>query len=242
MKLHQFPISHYCEKIRWALDYKKLDYEVVNYLPGRHIRPIKALSGQTSVPVLTHGDQIISGSADIISWLDEQFPERSLTPADPALKQQALEWERRLDEKAGPAVRLWTYHYLLTRPELVVPLLIPSQPFWLGWLLRLKFKDIDKGMRRWMNINEQTAEVARTTMEGLLDELRHEYSASHFLVGESFSRADLTACSLFAMTYQPKAYPVPWPALDKLPQPMQQWLGEHRDYIEPLHQRYQQYR
>ncbi|VAW80072.1 hypothetical protein MNBD_GAMMA15-1204 [hydrothermal vent metagenome] len=37
MTLYQFPISHYCEKIRWALDYKGLPYTTINPLPGSHI-------------------------------------------------------------------------------------------------------------------------------------------------------------------------------------------------------------
>ncbi len=27
MKLYEFAISHYCEKVRWALDYKGVAYE-----------------------------------------------------------------------------------------------------------------------------------------------------------------------------------------------------------------------
>ena len=34
--LYQFPISHYCEKVRWAMDYKKLEYKAKNLLPGLH--------------------------------------------------------------------------------------------------------------------------------------------------------------------------------------------------------------
>jgi hypothetical protein len=34
--LHQFPISHYCEKTRWNLDAKQLEYRVKNQLPGPH--------------------------------------------------------------------------------------------------------------------------------------------------------------------------------------------------------------
>ena len=28
--------SHYCEMSRWALDYKKISYEEVSYIPGYH--------------------------------------------------------------------------------------------------------------------------------------------------------------------------------------------------------------
>lgn len=37
LTLYQFPISHYCEKIRWALDFKQLKYNTVNLLPALHI-------------------------------------------------------------------------------------------------------------------------------------------------------------------------------------------------------------
>ncbi|MCP3675846.1 MAG: glutathione S-transferase family protein, partial [Gammaproteobacteria bacterium] len=44
IKLYQFPISHYCEKIRWSLDYKNLDYKIINLLPGLHIKTTKKLA------------------------------------------------------------------------------------------------------------------------------------------------------------------------------------------------------
>ena len=57
IKLYQFPISHYCEKIRWALEYKGLEYRKVNLLPGFHIKTTTKLVGKSSVPVLTDGDK-----------------------------------------------------------------------------------------------------------------------------------------------------------------------------------------
>ena len=41
VKLYQFCISHYSEKVRWALDYKDIKYQPVNLLPGQHSRTIK---------------------------------------------------------------------------------------------------------------------------------------------------------------------------------------------------------
>jgi len=49
LTLYQFPISHYCEKIRWALDHKGLDYKLVNLLPGFHVSTAKKLSGRASL-------------------------------------------------------------------------------------------------------------------------------------------------------------------------------------------------
>ena len=45
IKLYQFCISHYCEKARWALDYKGINYQTVNLLPGQHVNTIRKLTG-----------------------------------------------------------------------------------------------------------------------------------------------------------------------------------------------------
>ena len=69
--LYQFPISHYCEKARWALDYKHVDHKVKNLLPGIHVKTTKKLAPRSSVPVLVHDNKAIQGSNHIISYLDE---------------------------------------------------------------------------------------------------------------------------------------------------------------------------
>ena len=64
LKLYQFAISHYCEKIRWALDYKGLNHVTVSLLPGQHVKTVRKLTGKaSSVPVLDHDGQIVQGSA-----------------------------------------------------------------------------------------------------------------------------------------------------------------------------------
>ncbi len=242
IKLYQFAISHYCEKIRWALDHKGLSYQTINLLPGSHIKLIKGMTGSTSVPVLVHDDKVVQNSADIIDYLDDAFPERPLTPLDPHQRQMVREWERRLDKVAGPAVRCYCYHYLLQRPKLVAPMLAAQTPFYNRYLLRLGFSRVEELMRSWMKINERTARTAQQTIEDILSELAAAYQKSEFLVGDRFTRADLTAAALFAPLFQPQAYPVPWPAPNRLPQAMQQWLQRNEERIAPLTQLYQQQR
>jgi glutathione S-transferase len=91
LTLYQFPISYYCEKIRWALDHKQLEYDVENLLPGFHSLKTTKLAKRSSVPVLVHEEKTIQGSSGIITYLDEKFPELSFTPKDPELKNKALE-------------------------------------------------------------------------------------------------------------------------------------------------------
>lgn len=239
VKLFQFAISHYCEKARWALDYKGISYDAINLLPGTHIKTIRQLADKSSVPVLDHDGQVTQGSAQIISYLDETFPDRPLTPADPGLKEQALAWEKRLDDQAGIAVRCYCYHYLLKKPDLVVPLLAAQKPMVYRWGMRLGFSRLEEGMREWMKINDRTAARAQVTMEALLTELSEAYGNSRYLVGDSFSRADLAAAALFSPLFQPAQYPVPWPDPKKLPADMQWWLDKHQAQLKPLEAMYQ---
>ena len=244
LKLYQFAISHYCEKVRWALDYKGLNHETVTLLPGQHLKTVQQLTGgkRTSVPVLDHNGHCVQGSADILDYLDETFPENLLTPTDPDLRAQVLAWERRLDEEAGPAVRCYAYHHFLQRPKVVIPMLTAGTPFYNRWLLSLVFSRVDETMRKWMKINEKTSEQSRQVMEQLLSDLAETYQKHSFLVGDSFTRADLTAAAIFAPMFQPSAYPVPWPKANKIPKDIRSWLDQWQPQIQLLSQLYEEHR
>lgn len=243
-QLYQFAISHFSEKVRWALEFKDIPYEPVFLLPGTHARWIRALTGEkpTSVPVLVDGGEAIQGSARILDHLEQRRPESPLTPTDPTAGEAARRWEQRLDEEAGPAVRTFAYHHLLQRPKVTVPLLAARTPFYNRILLRLGFSRVDEIMRERLRINARTAETARQTIEAMLDEINQRYGESRFLAGADFSRADLTAAALFAPLFMPAAYPVPWPSRKRLPPGLREWTGANEARLAPLARIYQEYR
>jgi Glutathione S-transferase, N-terminal domain len=59
IELYQFPFSHYCEKVRWALDYKCITYLTINLLPGLHFRRLAKFVPKSSVPVLRDGKTVV---------------------------------------------------------------------------------------------------------------------------------------------------------------------------------------
>lgn len=82
MKLYEFAIPHYCEKLRWALDYKGIAYERRVLAPGPSAPKLYLLSGATMVPVIDDNGRRMNGSADIIDYLEQHYPRPSLYPAD----------------------------------------------------------------------------------------------------------------------------------------------------------------
>jgi glutathione S-transferase len=111
--LYQLAGSRYCEKVRWALDYKSLPYRAVNLISGSYMRTSRKIAGETSVPILVDADKIVHGSAEIILYLDKSKRHPPLTPMDSQDASTAYEWERYLDRNLGVALRLYFYHYAL---------------------------------------------------------------------------------------------------------------------------------
>ena len=49
--LYQFPLSHFCEKARWLLDHKELDFVAQNVVPGVHRAFAQLKTGQNKLPI-----------------------------------------------------------------------------------------------------------------------------------------------------------------------------------------------
>ncbi|GAB2590146.1 glutathione S-transferase family protein [Nitrincola alkalisediminis] len=238
--LYQFPISHYCEKVRWALDLKGLDYKTCNLIPGFHIKRISQLSRSTALPLLVQGEQIIQGSAAILDYLDRLQP--PLVQSSESEIQQIQHWESRLDTEVGTAVRVFAYHFLLDRPNILVPWLTTGSPAYKRWLFRLLFPKIAQVMRKKMRINAANADTARQTIESSLGEISEIYRSGRYLAGDHFSRADLTAAALFAPLFMPDGYGIDWGNTRSLPTEMLAWMDKHQSNLNELADIYQRYR
>jgi glutathione S-transferase len=125
IQLYQFAFSHFCEKARWALDYKSIAYRPVNLLPGFHMRAIRKLAPKTCLPVLLDEGTVVQDSAAIIDYLDTKNPIPSLTPSDPKAAREAKEWEQYFDEEIGATLRLWFYYHTLPDRSLALSFLLP---------------------------------------------------------------------------------------------------------------------
>jgi len=243
--LYQFPVSHYCEKIRWALDYKKrvypdLVYTVKNLMPGPHVSTTKKLAKKTNVPILVHNGKVVQNSSDIISYLDDVFPKNALTPSDDTLKEEALAWERYFDKEVGGHVRRCCYHILLDNPAIVIHFFTQNAAWYGPLLYRFIFPKLRDRMRDLMDINAETAAQSKVNIDEAVDKMHEHFNHHTYLVGDQFSRADLSAASLLAPLCVPEKYGVVWP--EKLPDELEKTVELFAGRMQWLHRLYQQYR
>lgn len=240
IKLYQFPISHYCEKIRWALDFKGLDYEAVNLLPGLHIKTTKNIAKYSSVPVLTDGDNTVQNSSKIITYLDDNYPEKSLTPEDEIIRLESLVWEKFVDEELGLHVRVCCYHILLDHPSIVIPFFAHNGPWYGKILMKLSFSKLQSKMRQLMQINDDTFIHSKQKMSLAIDKIHMHLKDNEFLAGTQFSRADLAAASLLAPLCMPDGYGLKWPNI--VPTRLQELMDEFKEKIKWVNEIYAKYR
>jgi len=227
MKLYQFALSHYCEKVRWALDYKGLSYERIHLVPGPHLLTIKKMAPQTSVPVLMDQGKIIQDSTKILDYLDAQYPQKSLRPSDACLNKEAIELEEYFDQEIGVQLRRFFYFYLLQDRALVVSLLLHKAPTSGKYLYAVLFPLVRTMMKKNMRIDAPHAEKSRRLLEKALEGLSKSVVGKKFLLGDCLSRADITAASLLAPLCTPPEHEFPWPTISQMPQALQEFRKAH---------------
>ena len=240
IELYQFPISHYCEKARWALDFKSLEHVKRNLLPGFHVKKTIKLAGKSAVPVLMDQGVAIKNSADIISYLDDKYPDITLTPADAALQAEAMEWERYADREIGPYVRCLCYNTLLDHPDIVIPIFTGGGPWYGKPLLKVIYPKLQAKMRKFMKINDETAQKSKERLDIAIDHIHNERGNSGFMVGQEFTRADLAIAALLAPLCMPDGYGLDWPEV--YPSPLKEIVTPWSGKLDWVHEIYAKYR
>jgi glutathione S-transferase len=212
--LWHIPISHYNEKVRWALEHKGIDHVRRAPLPGSHI-PIAiwmTRGGQITFPILRIDGRTIGDSTAIIAALESIQPEPALYPVDAEERAQAIELEDYFDEQLGPYTRFLAFHELLNEPEMLTDVAARLVPPALGRMKPLvgayarAFTSV-----RWGARDDAAAVTAREKIVSALDRLESELEEGEgeYLVGDRFSVADLTAASLFYPLVAPPEGPTP---------------------------------
>jgi glutaredoxin 3 len=75
--LYQAEWCPYCARVRSKLTDLLLDYKIVNVARSHaDRREVKAVSGQTSIPVMVDGDVTLEDDDDIVPYLEKKYGQR----------------------------------------------------------------------------------------------------------------------------------------------------------------------
>jgi glutathione S-transferase len=208
--LHQFPVSHYCEKTRWNLDAKGLQYEINNQFPGLHIGVNRRLSGLSTVPMLRDGQRTVGDSTKIALYLEQTYPDRALIPPAQGARERVLELELYFSKTFGPEVRRLCYGEALRYPRAVRKLFFANYPATtkrVGPLLVGSF--LEAQLRRMYRLDEDGLGRAHAVVAEAIERLEAELAndPARYLSDDQLSLADISAASLLAPLVGPPASP-----------------------------------
>jgi glutathione S-transferase len=209
--LWHLKVSHYNEKARWALDYKRVPHVRRAAVPGRH-RPIaKELTGGTTLPVLLLDGEAIGDSTRIIEALEQRYPEPPLYPVDPDERRRALEIEDFFDEQLGPHVRLLVIHHMLPDGKLMLGAFVPDLKGVRRIVARAAFPRLRPRLAADFAIDDVSVALAYEKLRAAGERFRAELEPSGYLVANTFTVADLTLAALLAPVVAPEQFPYPQP-------------------------------
>ncbi len=225
------PISHYCEKARWALDRAGVPFTERAHLQILHWVAVRRAGGGRTVPVLRCGGRVWSDSADILGYADSRAPAgRKLYPeGDSQALAEVRALERDFDARLGVHGRRWMYNRMRGRMDLVRKYGPTGVPAWQRRALPLGFPVISRVIDRYLDITPESAAFSELEVRATFDSVGDRLAdGRRFLVGHDFTAADLTFAALSAAVLMPPEYSVPLPQPEELPAGMGAMVTELR--------------
>jgi glutathione S-transferase len=224
------PISHYCEKARWALDRAGLSYLEHPHLQVFHWVAVRRAGGGKTAPVLVRGDRVLADSADIVEEASaEAPPERRLFPDDADAAAEVRDLQLDFDTNLGPHGRRWMYYGLRDRRDIAIEYACAGVPAWQRRALPVLYPVAARVINRVLEITPSTAAQSEAEVQRIFDEVGERLGDGRpYLCGERFTAADLTFSALAASLLMPPEYGVPLPQPEELPEPMATTVRELR--------------
>jgi glutathione S-transferase len=204
--LWHLEISHYNEKVRWALDYKAIAHVRRAVTPGTQELTARRLGAGRTTPVLEVNGRAIGDSTKIIEEIERQWPEPPLYPADPEERSRALALEDHFDERCGHDLRRVLFSDNLAEPDKFLAMVYGADHPGTG-LLKPISPLFCRVVKQRFRIRPETVERSRERVRAAFDKIESDVGPSGYLVGESFTVADLTAASILAPIVMPPEFP-----------------------------------
>jgi glutathione S-transferase len=205
IELYHFPDSLCSQKVRLALAEKGLEWQshILNLLTFENLQPnYVRINNKAVVPTLVHNGKVICNSAIILNYLEQTFPETSLTPKDPEMQEKMHQWIKLQDSFPMRELiygNLKGIDGLVARRSVrmkqdVIHKLMQDNPD-LHNQYATKLQDI----KAWNStiLDKTKIETINDKMNHVLDQLENAVSQSMWLCGNYYSLADIVWTATF---------------------------------------------
>jgi glutathione S-transferase len=170
--------SPFSERLRWVLDLKGLPYARTPYVPLASEEDHARRTGIRTAPVLVADGEVIGDSDRSVDWLEATHPSPALVPADPRRRAQVRTWELYATEVLAPAARL----------------------VMIGGFKAMNMQPLADHFAAKYHWNEAAEARVDHVLRTALPELAAAVAAARHLVGDGFTRADLTVATMLTPT------------------------------------------
>jgi glutathione S-transferase len=174
------------------------------------------------MPVLKDGETVVKGSANIVDYLEQQFPERPLYPTDASARTRALELQTWFDD-AGVHLRRAFFRDALEDAGYMADRFSTGQPEALRTVYRATFPVTRQIMKLDMLITQRGADEGLRRTQEALDIVMKNRGSQDYLVDGRFTVADLCAATILHPVVLPEEYPVQFP--QPRPPGVERWLA-----------------
>lgn len=186
------------QKVKLVLAEKNLEWKshLINLLTFENLQPsYMRLNPKGVVPTLLHDERVITDSATIVRYLDEQFPYPQLIPAESMLQKKMNSWIDLQNRFPMREVMYGNYRgiegavlrRLVQMKAELLPKLMQANPE-LKEPYAAKLEDV----RQWNCTIQNANEIANLNakIEPMLDQLETQLNQTNWLCGDRYSLAD----------------------------------------------------
>lgn len=196
-----------------ALRMKGLEYEVINVNAPHEI---KRYNARGRVPVLLADGEKIADSSDILSWLDERYPDPPLDLCD--ARERAT--VKILEDWADEVPYFYGMYFRFIDPENFACMkreVFAKMPAPLRWLVPGIALRVVKKRANGQGVGTKGLEVVYREARECLDALEGRLGEQGFLVGDRLTRADLAVAAVLDQWFHPLLTPTMAPELERRP-------------------------
>jgi glutathione S-transferase len=176
IELIELYLSPWSERLRWVLDLKGISYARRPYQPIADEEELRRTTGSPTVPVLLADGDVIGDSDAAVDWIEARHREPALLPDDPALRAEVRAFELAATEGLAPAGRL----------------------VWIGRAKAMGLQPIADHFVAKYHWSPEAEARGERLLRAWLAELASAVAGRPYLVGDRFTRADVTVAAMLA--------------------------------------------